>query len=272
MIVPARRAAREARERLGLRLDQPIVDILTTVEDDAGVPVTVASLPRDFAGVVQFDGDQAYIFTNGDDPVVRQRFTLAHEYGHVCLGHGTVYDTLDLMFGNESDEVDANEFAGEFLLPRAALDAWLEHQEDPAIDIEVVVRLARAFGVSADVARIRLEKAGRLRKGTKAFKAVRDAITFGEHSRLHSQLQLGDYPDTLTVIRTDKTVAERVGAPSPLPRLPRTVSQRVRAVYASGLADLDELAARTKQHVDRLRQDLADVEPPARGYADDDVF
>lgn len=257
MLGPATRAAREAREDLGLRSDEPLADILVAVEEHGGVPVTVADLPRDFAGVAHFDAGRAFIFVNGTDPLVRQRFTLAHEFGHVRLGHGTVYDTYSVMWGPDPDEVAANEFAGEFLLPRAAVDKWLERADDPTVDLDVVVRLARAFGVSADVARIRLEKAGRLRPG-KSRKAIKDAIALGDHTRRHAQLALGEFADTLTVVRAE----------GGLPRLPRVVSAQLRAVYAAGLADSDELARRTHQDPQRLAEELADIDVPE----DDDIF
>lgn len=239
--------AREARRELGLALDAPVSDLLDTIEGRAGVPVTIAALPTGFAGVMRRDRDQAYIFVNGAEPHVRQRFTLAHEFAHYRLGHASVYDTTDDMFGRDPQEMQANAFAGEFLVPRPAVDAWLEREGDPKCDINVVVRIARQFGVSADVSRIRLERAGRLRGAAKA--AVQEAIHSGEHRQLHYMLSLGEFHDSLSAINA-----------SALPRLPAIAQRQIKATYAAGLATIEEIAARTGQAAEHVAVELADVQ------------
>ena len=239
--------ARAARSELGLALDAPIPDILEAVEDRAKVPVTIAALPSGFAGVMRRDRDQAYIFVNGNDHHVRQRFTLAHEFAHYWLGHATVYDTSDDMLRRDPQEIQANAFAGEFLAPRPALDAWLEREGDPKTDLEVVVRAARHFGVSAEVARIRLEQAGRL--GGAAKSQILDAIRAGEHRQLHYMLSLGEFHDSLSAIDA-----------AALPRLPVLVQRQVKAAFAAGVATVDEIAARTGQAAERVAIELNGVE------------
>src|SRR5262245_58875422 len=94
-------AARLAREELGMGLADRCSDILAAIEDDAGVPVGVLALPEGFAGVMKRTRGRAFIFVNGTEAVVRQRFTLAHEYGHYKLEHGTVFDRTVDMFGRD---------------------------------------------------------------------------------------------------------------------------------------------------------------------------
>ena len=68
------------------------------------------------------------MFLNGDQPVQRQRFTLAHELGHHRLGHAAVVDGVEEVDGKSDDplEQQANAFAGEFLAPDQALRAWMD--------------------------------------------------------------------------------------------------------------------------------------------------
>jgi Zn-dependent peptidase ImmA (M78 family) len=139
--------AREARVRLGLDPAAPLACVLTAVEEGAGVPVVVGSLPDDVAGAVWRHDGETLIWVNGGHPVVRQRFTVAHEYGHVCCGHGaTAVDTPATLAGDTRDplEVQANAFAAEFLAPRAGMEAQLGREPT----LEDLVEAAARYGIS----------------------------------------------------------------------------------------------------------------------------
>ena len=69
----------------------------------------------------------------------RRRFTLAHEIGHIYLGH---------LCDDETEEALANFFAAELLMPRV-LVAALPHTPEAS-------ELARVFGVSLAAARMRM--------------------------------------------------------------------------------------------------------------------
>ena len=141
--------AREARAAFGLDPAAPLTCLLTVVEEHAGHPVVVTALPGDLAGACFREGAGAVLWVNGSQSVQRQRFTLAHELGHARLGHdGTVeVDTFATMSGSTSSpyEVEANNFAAEFLVPRAGLEQVIERE--PTLEDTVVVALA--YGVSA---------------------------------------------------------------------------------------------------------------------------
>ena len=67
------------------------------------------------------------LLVNGRQALSRQRFTLAHEFGHHRMGHATVVDEQAAISGkltHDRNEVCANAFAAEFLLPRDAVAAW----------------------------------------------------------------------------------------------------------------------------------------------------
>ena len=72
------------------------------------------------SGAVAYD-DKA-IFINPSEIQERQRFTLAHEIGHIVLGHEKYGNRLDLrddLYGvsHDAHERAANEFAAELLMP-----------------------------------------------------------------------------------------------------------------------------------------------------------
>lgn len=88
----------------------PIPDLIDTLEE-RGIKVFQSSIPHN----AKFDGlaaqvDGIPIIVVGKDwPGDRQRFTLAHELGHMAL-HGRLSDKLD-------EEKAAHRFAGAFLVP-----------------------------------------------------------------------------------------------------------------------------------------------------------
>ena len=91
------------------------------------------------------------IFLNGGDPVQRQRFTLAHEIGHILLhAERSVVDfRKNLDNPSTTEEIEANRFAADLLMPSIPyLKAWFESGGDYNF-------LAKKFGVSVPAAKIR---------------------------------------------------------------------------------------------------------------------
>ena len=77
------------------------------------------------------DLDIRTIYVNILDPEVRQRFTIAHEIGHILLGHeGISYrDPNNEQYNDlvkRMNEVSANGFAAELLMPERLLRKALE--------------------------------------------------------------------------------------------------------------------------------------------------
>ncbi|MGD0272869.1 MAG: ImmA/IrrE family metallo-endopeptidase [Gaiellaceae bacterium] len=221
----------------------PLPDILTVIEDLAGVPVAILSLPDGIAGAFGRRRKESFIFLNGAEPLVRQRFTLAHEFGHDRLGHSPVVDRTESIFGptNNLDEIQAKYFAGELLLPKPAAESWLDREQPTQIDLEVIVRLASAFGVSAQTVRVRLEVCQRI---SKTQISVLDAeIAAGAHLRLQRRLGLGpeETSDRLAQARTH------------LPRLPSVMHEYGFRALELGFVDVERLA-------DSLGRDVAWVE------------
>lgn len=188
--------ARVTREALGLDADAPLACVLTTVERAAGLPVVVARLDDGVAGCCVRAGATAVLFVNGADLPARRRFTLAHEYGHVALGHerATPVDSAEVLAGRTRDarEVQANAFAAEFLAPRDGVGALLDGEPD----LEAVVRVAAHFGLSTLAALNRLGTLARTRR----YDRLRAEIDAGDHRLVWAYLAPAEPDDELARI------------------------------------------------------------------------
>ena len=120
--------------------DNPIPDLIDTLEEKGIKVFQTQSLHDD-----KFDGLAAQV--NGDPVIVvgknwpgdRQRFTLAHELGHLALA-GRTEDHLDI-------ELAANRFAGAFLVPAAEVLKELGSKRNRLEPVELCV-LKKAYGLS----------------------------------------------------------------------------------------------------------------------------
>ena len=150
--------AREARAELTDDAAAPLECVLTVAEVALELPVIVTELPEPVAGACCRNGAGAVVWVNGAHSLPRQRFTLAHELGHVWIDHevGTEVDDLTTLGGGTTNplEIEANAFAAEFLVPAAGL-RW-RVGASPSLD-DVVV-LAAEYGVSAIMLTYRLKQ------------------------------------------------------------------------------------------------------------------
>jgi Zn-dependent peptidase ImmA (M78 family) len=125
----------------------------------------------DVSGMLYRDAHKTIIGVNESDHENRQRFTIAHELGHLHL-HPVDRLHLDRNFrvafrdsrsstGADVREVEANEFAAELLMPAEMLRKDLEGR---AIDIEddskLIEGLARTYQVSVQAMTYRLTNLG----------------------------------------------------------------------------------------------------------------
>lgn len=238
-------AARRARVQLGLGLEAPLVDIVEVIEDLAGIPVTVLELPDGIAGLQGTKQGRSFVFLNGTEWVPRQRFTLAHELGHIEMGHGGSIDYDDDVLGSSRRpprEVQADGFAAEFLAPLDGVSTWLNLVGNPPLSLETAVRLAHHFHVSAKTALYRLQAAWRLTKGK--YQPLDDAIDRGEHLPIAARLGLEPCNDTLDRARGS------------LPRLPRATLTHAANAYERGLLSLEQIAQLLQVDADDVRAHL----------------
>jgi Zn-dependent peptidase ImmA (M78 family) len=237
--------AQTERVRLGLGDRGPIADLLRVLEEQAGLYVGLVQLGLDsVVGIYQIREDLPIVLLNSSAPPVRQRFTLAHEYGHHCLRHGVAVDHAIDLGSQERREVEANQFAAELLLPRVGVEWWLQTHDDPQLDLETLTRLAACYGVSCQVALYRLEACGKIRPAAR--RGLQARIEAGEHSDLARRLRLLQLVDTL--------VRERQ---RPV-RMPAAVARVILRAFDAGLIDQRTAAERLhldEQEISRLRED-----------------
>jgi Zn-dependent peptidase ImmA (M78 family)/transcriptional regulator with XRE-family HTH domain len=158
------RGAELFRGRYGLAAS-PISDT-SVLADEVGVIVACLPLGIHQApdGCSAFDplDETAYILINSDKPRFRRRFTIAHELGHLSLGHlhegEMVLDGLIQMA--QPHEVEANAFAAGLLMPEQGVKASLERLRArlgaKAEPLEWAVWLSASFGVSEEAAAYRM--------------------------------------------------------------------------------------------------------------------
>jgi len=119
--------------------------------------ITIAPAPNGlFNGkgdaVTQRRDDNVYIVYDKEKPDVRKRFSIAHELGHLYLGHLHGNSSIDL--GSENfDEIEANVFAAHMLMPKELLKSDVKKGLTPE-------DLAKKYWVSLDAIWYQLTSVG----------------------------------------------------------------------------------------------------------------
>jgi Zn-dependent peptidase ImmA (M78 family) len=127
------------------------------VAQSRGAVVLYQRMAMDVSGVLLREGSQRVIGVNKDHAAVRQRFTIAHELGHLELHRGRplILDTAvrinfrDTVSGLATDreEVEANRFAAALLMPERMI--MQQFGGAPVGDPDdLIAHLARRFHVS----------------------------------------------------------------------------------------------------------------------------
>ena len=138
---------------MGLNDTDPVPDIVELIEREAAVPVFLTPLPRGIAGLAsRFDGRWYIVGDSGGSVAGRLRFTLAHELGHVVMEHEPAIDDDETLRegtdrrGSNPQEVEANYFAAELLVPRGLVEDRLRMREP---DLAFVQEIAALTGTTA---------------------------------------------------------------------------------------------------------------------------
>ena len=130
--------------------------------------VSTHDLPHGMSGSIAKEGDQYFIYVNANQPLRRQRFTIAHEIGHF-LKHKSYLDQTDEILNptkkailnrtnhgagsansdqERQREYAADKFAGDLLMPEVTFrDVWPKAQ--------CLKDVADYFGVSEMAANVR---------------------------------------------------------------------------------------------------------------------
>src|SRR5256714_5134516 len=147
--------ARQLLERFG---EHPPIDIEAIVKAH-GIAIRRQELEDSVSGMLVIKDSHTTIGLNENHHPNRQRFTLAHELGHFLL-HRSVsnifIDASTILFrdgtssdGSKTQEIDANAFAAELLMPEKQVREAINSQPLDAFDEGAVRRLAAQFEVSA---------------------------------------------------------------------------------------------------------------------------
>ena len=165
---PIRQNAQQLLDDLGIA--GPPVPVHRIARHVGAVIVRVPAGGREIDGFLLREDGRVVIGVNQDQAKVRQRFTIAHELGHLRLHEGSpvhvdsgfrvrLRDAVSSQ-GTNQEEIEANRFAAELLMPVAFLARELEHRAFDLADGSQLTDLARLFGVSAQALAIRLGALG----------------------------------------------------------------------------------------------------------------
>jgi Zn-dependent peptidase ImmA (M78 family) len=166
---------RKAREAARALLSQYAVKAapvpVERIAKSLGVRVEYAPLDGELSGLAHVRDGTPIVGINTLHAPSRQRFTLAHELGHVQLhrveleravhvDRGSLRRDALAASGTDPTEIEANTFAAELLMPRAFLLALLDGRSVDLEDDEAVATLAKRFRVSEAAMRFRLDSLG----------------------------------------------------------------------------------------------------------------
>jgi Zn-dependent peptidase ImmA (M78 family) len=139
-----------------------------SIAEAHNIIVRPETLEEAVSGLLVIQDDHAVIAVNERHHPNRQRFTIAHEIGHFLLHRdsATVFiDASPLFFrdersakGTDVEEIEANTFAAELLMPEPVLRELVNDQAVDPFDERALQRLAAEFGVSTLALTIRLTR------------------------------------------------------------------------------------------------------------------
>jgi Zn-dependent peptidase ImmA (M78 family) len=169
-VLKVERAVAEVLEACGVTAPPvPVEEIARKL----GATLVFEHFDADVSGALVRDARAVVIGVNAAHPRTRQRFTIAHEIGHLRLhqgrpmfvDHAVRIDRRDgtASRGVDVEEVAANRFAAEMLMPEEMIrDAvvQLSAVRERLASAAIVARLAKKFDVSEQAMDYRLANLG----------------------------------------------------------------------------------------------------------------
>jgi Zn-dependent peptidase ImmA (M78 family) len=156
--------ATDLLSRLGIeKIPIPVEDIAKA----CGAEVAYSRFEGDISGMLLREDGRTIIGVNSWHAHTRQRFTIAHEIGHLQMhpGQPVFVDRetrVNLRAGQSNrEETQANGFAAELLMPRAQLRTAVEQLLAKSPDLasaRFIEQLAQQFEVSTAAMQFRLPK------------------------------------------------------------------------------------------------------------------
>jgi len=166
-ISEVQRRSRALVHEMGIEeLPVDILDVATRL----GITVVTKPLEEDISAVLVLNGHRAAIGVNENHHLHRQRFSIAHELAHYMLHRdaANVFVDSTLTFyrdgrsaeGVYEQEIEANAFAAELLMPAELVRYEVKRSEVDIHDDVAIARLAARFKVSQQALMIRLVRMG----------------------------------------------------------------------------------------------------------------
>lgn len=221
-----------------VRGDDATSDLPVVIEEVFGADVAVRRLGEGFDGLAVASDQVKLVLVSVTMVPARQRFTLAHELGHLLAGDDQEVhvdpDVYDKSKRREPSEVRANAFAASFLMPRERLERWVAQH---GLDTGSFARLVHALGVSPSALAWRMKELRLIDAGVQqkfeGLTTARAAV-------------LGDWEAGFA----------RAMAAASTPRVPGLLSRDLYAAYASGATTLRPYARLMGVETDDLRRSL----------------
>jgi len=158
--VAAGQLADAERRRLGLG-DGPLPHLRVVLEDDVGLRVFFLGLPSKIAGLyAHVEPGGSCIAANARHPHERQRWTLAHEYGHFLTSRWSAEVTSLGGARQSARERFADQFAANLLMPQAGLTRRFQvvrSSRGGAFTAADLLQLADLYEVSPAAMALRME-------------------------------------------------------------------------------------------------------------------
>lgn len=145
-----KKKARLLLEESGSKIPVLLNDVVHFLKEDRNISITCKALElkEKFSGQIIICGDAVGIIYNKNHSRNRQRFTVAHEIGHLVLEHEfkvSEYKEIINFQTKSPMEREANLFAAELLMSKENLISYLENNKTNSVK-----DLALVFGVSED--------------------------------------------------------------------------------------------------------------------------
>ncbi len=118
---------------------------------------------NDVSGMLKKENDKITIYINSGEPIIRKRFTVAHELGHFFLNHldekdKTIHRKSDL-FSSNVKERQANIFAAALLMDEYKVKDLYTKLDYIGVPLEkIIIKMANTFKVSRAAVNIRLKE------------------------------------------------------------------------------------------------------------------
>jgi Zn-dependent peptidase ImmA (M78 family)/transcriptional regulator with XRE-family HTH domain len=184
--------AQRLRSQSGLGdadLPTDLGQLAADVEDKFNVDVAIEPLESGLDGLAIWRRHYTLIMVSSSIAAHRQRYTIAHELGHLMAGdQGDIVDE-NINYSRTPAETRANAFAAAFLMPAGALRAATGEHSTPTE--ELIADLLARYRVSLDALAFRLHNLGIIdaagRDSVRRMSSTRIALRQGRASDLQAR-------------------------------------------------------------------------------------